>query len=228
MNQRYPFIVVEGLDGTGKTTLRKGLFRLWEGLYGVTPLCVLTTNFLAPYQAGAIVSGKYQPDAANRDSYLSAIAADKQATLERLVLPHRPVRPVIADRWLLSELAFFAVKHAMKVSETYGALATRLTVAPDLTLVLDLETDASMSRAQGRQGDAVRADWDVHDVQSRVRETYEAVVTKPYEFPLLGDVVRLDASRPRSEVLLAAWDVLRERQLVPPLAAHREGGETHD
>ncbi|MEU8571208.1 thymidylate kinase [Streptomyces pathocidini] len=193
----------------------------------VAPLCVLTTNFLAPKQAAAIVSGKYQPDAANRDSYLSAIAADKQATLERLALPQRPVRPVIADRWLLSELAFFSVKHGMKVSETYEALATQLAAAPDLTLVLDLETDTSMSRAQARRGDAVRADWDVHDVQSRVRESYEAVVTKPYEFPLLGDVVRLDARRPRSEVLLAAWDVLRERQLVPPVDTYVERGETH-
>lgn len=134
---------------------------------------------------------------------------------------------MIADRWLLSELAFFAVKHGMRASETYETLAARLTVAPDLTLVLDLETDASMSRAQARQGDAVRADWDVHDVQSRVRETYEAVVSKPDEFPLLGDVVRLDARRPRSEVLLAAWDVLRERQLAPPVAARTKGGETH-
>ncbi|MDT0395098.1 MULTISPECIES: dTMP kinase [Streptomyces] len=227
MNDRYPFIVIEGLDGTGKTTLRKGLFRLWEGLYGVTPLCVLTTNFLAVDQAAAIVTGKYQPNAGNRDAYLSAIAADKRATLERLVLPQRPARPVIADRWLLSELAFFAVKHDMKVSKTYEALATRLTAAPDLTLVLDLETDASMSRAHARQGDAVRADWDVHNVQSRVRETYESVVTKPDGFPLLGDVVRLDARRPRCEVLLAAWDVLRERHLVPSLTAQVEGGENH-
>ncbi|MEV6723589.1 dTMP kinase [Streptomyces xanthochromogenes] len=227
MNNRYPFIVIEGLDGTGKTTLRKGLFRLWEGLYGVTPLCVLTTNFLAADQAAAIVTGKYQPNAGNRDAYLSAIAADKRATLERLVLPQRQVRPVIADRWLLSELAFFAVKHGMRVSETYETLARQLTVAPDLTIVLDLETDASMSRAQARQGDAVRADWDVHHVQSRVRETYEAVITKPDEFPLLGDVVRLDARRPRSEMLLAAWDVLRERQLVPPLVTHTERGEDH-
>lgn len=227
MNHRYPFIVIEGLDGTGKTTLRKGLFRLWEGLYGVTPLCLLTTNFLAVDQATAIVTGKYSPNTENRDAYLSAIAADKQATLERLILPHRATRPVIADRWLLSELAFFAVKHDMRVPETYEALAAGLVGSPDLTLVLDLETDASMRRAQARQGDAVRADWDVRDVQSRVRETYDTVVTKPDGFPLLGEVARLDARRPRPEVLLAAWEVLRERRLVPPLLTQAEGEQNH-
>lgn len=228
MNHRYPFIVIEGLDGTGKTTLRKALFRLWEGLYGVTPLCVLTTNFLAPEAAPDIIGGKYQPNADNRDSYLSAIAADKSATLSRLVLPHLPIRPVIADRWLLSEMAFFAVKHGMKAAETYERLAPELTATPDLTLVLDLETKVSMHRAQSRQGDAVRADWDVHDVQAHVREVYAAVTTVPDTFPRLGRVTRLDARRTRSEVLMSAWDALQDSGLVPQHPASLGGTCLHD
>src|SRR5262245_41432409 len=102
---RYPFIVVEGLDGTGKTTLRKGLFRLFEGLFCITPLAVLTTNFLNAAVSLDLVEGKYQPTPENRDRYLAALTADKQATADRLIAPSLPTRPVIADRWLLSELA---------------------------------------------------------------------------------------------------------------------------
>ncbi|MFF9336856.1 nucleoside/nucleotide kinase family protein [Streptomyces albogriseolus] len=137
-NTRNPFIVVEGLDGTGKTTLRKGLFRLFEGLYRVTPLAVLTTNFLDASVAADLVEGKYQPSADNQYRYLAALAADKQATATRLIAPSLPARPVIADRWLLSELAFFAVKHDRSPKETYPHLAEHLGVIPDLTLVFDI------------------------------------------------------------------------------------------
>ncbi len=213
--QRYPFIAVEGLDGTGKTTLRKGLFRLWEGLFQVTPLCVLTTNFLAPERAGEIVEGKYQPSGRNRAAYLDAIVADKNRTLELLVRPQRLARPVIADRWLLSELAFFAVKHGASATDTYKSLAAGLAEGPDVTLVLELSAADSMRRAKDRAGDAVRADWDVHDVQTAVQAVYAEVTASPEAFPLLGTVVRIDAGQPVAEVLGAAWAALDHLGLTP-------------
>jgi dTMP kinase len=215
MEDRYPFIVIEGLDGTGKTTLRKGLFHLWDGLYRATPLCVLTTNFLDAALAGDIIDGKYSPTPDNRERYLDAIVADKSATIRQLIEPSLPVRPVIADRWMLSEMAFFAVKHGVRPDETYQALAPRLSLAVDMTLVLDMPAEASLVRAHDRAGDATRADWDTLDVQERVRATYEAVVTRPADFPMLGAVVRLDAAADRASVLHQAWTALRDHGLVP-------------
>ncbi|MFD7537492.1 dTMP kinase [Streptomyces sp. NPDC059819] len=214
---RYPFIVVEGLDGTGKTTLRKGLFRLFEGVFRTTPLAVLTTNFLDAAVAGDLVEGKYQPAENNRERYLAALAADKRATAERLIAPCLPERPIIADRWLLSELAFFAVKHDRPPKETYAQLAEHLHVVPDLTLVLDITPDAAMERAAGRQGDATRPDWDVMDIQTRVREVYRGVAEAPAAFPALGKVHRLDAAQDRATVLHTAWEALDRHRLLPPL-----------
>ncbi len=222
MMHRYPFIAIEGLDGTGKTTLRKGLFRLWQGLCDVTPLCLLTTNFLSSEHAGQIVEGKYRPSAENSAPYLSAIVADKKATLQRLVRPQRRARPVIADRWLLSELAFFAVKHGARAQDTYKALADGLAEGPDATLVLELPPADSMQRAKGRAGDAVREDWDVHHVQSAVHEVYADVTGSPRSFPLLGTVVRLDAGGTPAEVLDAAWTALERLGLIPGLPTDNE------
>ncbi|MFH8380138.1 dTMP kinase [Kitasatospora sp. NPDC018058] len=224
MTNRYPFIAIEGLDGTGKTTLRKGLFQLWQCLFDTAPLCVLTTNFLSPEYAGQIVEGKYRPSAANRQAYLSAIVADKTATLQ-LVESQRRARPVIADRWLLSELAFFAVKHGARAEDTYKALAEGLMEGPDATLVLELPATDSMLRAKDRAGDAVRADWDVHHVQSAVQEVYAEVTGSPQSFPLLGTVVRLDASATPAQVLGSAWTALEHLGLIPGLPAD-EGKES--
>jgi dTMP kinase len=212
---RHPFVVIEGLDGTGKTTLRKGLFRLFEGLYQVTPLAVLTTNFLDAGVAFDLVDGKYQPSPENQKPYLAALAADKRATSSRLIGPSLVMRPVIADRWLLSELAFFAVKHDLTPNETYAALATAETAVPDLTFVLDIEPETAMQRAAARSGDATRADWDVLGIQAKVRAVYHDVIGSPALFPALGDVVLLDASHDRADLLYSAWQALHQRGLVP-------------
>ncbi|MFF8880707.1 dTMP kinase [Streptomyces flaveolus] len=208
---RYPFIVVEGLDGTGKTTLRKGLFRLFEGLFRITPLAVLTTNFLNPAVALDLVKGKYQPTEENRDRYLAALAADKQTTADRLIAPCLPTRPVIADRWLLSELAFFAVKHDRAPRETYAQLTEHLHLVPDVTFILDITPETAMERAADRSGDAARPDWDVMEVQSRVREIYQSVADAPSAFPALGKAVRINAAQDRATVLHTAWKALSSR-----------------
>ncbi|AXI78560.1 dTMP kinase [Peterkaempfera bronchialis] len=212
----FPFVVIEGLDGSGKTTLRKGLFRLFDNLYGVTPLSVLTTNWLDPEVAADLVDGKYAPTEANRDRYLAALRADKQATVERLIAPSLPLRPVIADRWLLSELAFFQVKHGQAPADTYAELAGAIDLVPDLTLILEAATSTSMQRAASRgAGDAVRDDWDVVDVQTSVRATYQAITGNPVAFPKIGPTVRIDAAQPRADVLADAWRALLERGLTP-------------
>ncbi|CAL9411072.1 dTMP kinase [Streptomyces sp. enrichment culture] len=212
---RFPFIVVEGLDGTGKTTLRRGLFRLFEGLFGVTPLAVLTTNFLDAAVALDLVEGKYQPTPENRDRYLAALAADKQATADRLIAPSLQARPVIADRWLLSELVFFAVKHGRAPKETYAQLTGQLHLVPDLTFVLDITPETAMERAAGRSGDATRPDWDVMEVQARVREVYQSVADTPGAFPALGRVIRINTVQDRATVLHAAWEALAQHGLLP-------------
>lgn len=225
MEHRYPFIAIEGMDGTGKTTVRKGLFRLWESLYAVTPLCILTTNFLDAGVGGDIVAGKYAPTEANRDHYMEALAADKQATLTRMVGPALPVRPVLSDRWLLSELAFFAAKHSMRPHDTYQRLAARIHRPLDATLVLDLPVEESLARSHARSGDATRSDWDTLDVQQRVRAVYESVLAEPDAFPLLGDVVRIDAADGPAAVLHQVWTSLRDRGLIPASVAVIEGTE---
>ncbi|MFQ6196978.1 dTMP kinase [Streptomyces sp. NPDC000405] len=210
--------MVEGLDGSGKTTLRKGLFRLFENLYGITPLAVLTTNWLAPQAAADLVEGKYRPAPGNRDRYLAALRADKEASVRRLIAPSLSARPVIADRWLISELAFFAVKHGQPPKETYAQLADAIDVPPSLTIVLETATEQSMARAAGRTGgDDVRKDWDVLDVQARVRDTIAEILSSPSAFPKIGPTVRIDASQDRAAVLRDAWDALAERQLTPAL-----------
>ncbi|NES58532.1 thymidylate kinase, partial [Micromonospora sp. PPF5-6] len=75
----------------------------------------------------------------------------------------------------------------------------------------------SLQRAHGRQGDAVRADWDVLDVQARVRQVYTEIVSEPAAYPLLGEVAHIDASASPGGVLDQVWQALIAHDLVPSL-----------
>lgn len=210
----FPFVVIEGLDGSGKTTLRKGLFRLVKLLAGGDCLDILTTNYLLPDRVAALVAGKYDSQPGEVDEYLDALVADKLATQAQLLEPALRTRPVLADRWLLSELSFFAAKHQMGPDETYRRFGEALTRAADMTLVLTVPMEVSMDRAGRRPGEATRADWDVTDVQSAVALTLSEVIGRPSDFPLLGKVVELDASRTPADVLRQAWDALADERLM--------------
>ncbi|MFF5273749.1 hypothetical protein [Streptomyces sp. NPDC000133] len=123
----------------------------------------------------------------------------------------------IADRWLLSELAFFAVKHDRTPKETYAVLTEQLSLVPDLTLVLDITPEAAMQRAAARSGDATRPDWDVLEIQAKVRGIYQSATDAPAAFPALGPVVRINAAQDRATILHTAWQALDEYGLLPDL-----------
>ncbi len=215
--RKFPFIVIEGLDGTGKTTLRKNLYRLFDGIYDVTPLCLLTTNFLDPSAASDIVDGKYNPGPGNAATYMAALRRDKAASVTRLIAPALAERPVIADRWILSEMAFFAVKHGSMPTETYHGLAPAITIPADITFIIDVSTEVAMERASSRLGDAVRADWDVLKIQTSVQQVYTAILETPADYHLLGQIAFLDGNGTSSSVLDSAWSHLLSAGLLPEL-----------
>ncbi|MGY0466618.1 hypothetical protein ACW14Y_41135 [Kitasatospora sp. cg17-2] len=97
-------------------------------------------------------------------------------------------------------------------------MAGAIELVPDLTFVLDAPVSTSIQRVAARtSGDSVREDWDVVDVENRLRDTYLAITEAPSAFPEIGPVVRLDASRPQDGVLADAWSALLERGLTPTL-----------
>lgn len=211
MRRRFPFVAIEGLDGTGKTTLRKGIFRLWSGVGNVTPLCVLGTNHLDVTAAKTLLRGKYSPGSVSLTAYLDAVVADKEATLEQLVRPNLEHRPVICDRWILSDLAFLEARFGLAPLESYTSLQGRISRAPDLTFFLELAPESAVARSSARQGDATRGDWDRIDVQERVLRAYETIVDEADLYPAVGEVVRLDASVQPWRVLHQAWEALTDR-----------------
>lgn len=191
------FIVVEGPEGAGKSTLVK-----WLG----AQLAAAGHRVVAVREPGGTPVAEAARELALRtQGELSAAAELFLILAARADLVDKVIRPalaagdtVLADRFGLSTMAYQVAGRGMPSREV--ALAHGLATGgldPDLTLVLDVPVAVGRSRQQAagkRQDRFERLDDAFHE---RVRNAY-AQARDP-------GVVHLDASQPVGIVQEAAW-----------------------
>ncbi len=116
-------------------------------------------------------------------------------------------RWVLCDRFVAATLAYQGYGRGVDLAtlRLLAGIATRGR-APDLTLLLDIDTDLSRERVRARaseSGEAVdRVEREDAAFHTRVREGYLALARDDATF------VTLDGSMPQSALLTAAWRVL--------------------
>lgn len=213
------FIVIEGIDGAGTTTL---VARAAEALRA-RKLPVYTTCEPSGGPIGSlvrqalgnrfVVPGAFGPHAPGWDTMALLFAADRLDHLDAEISPAlRDGVIVLSDRYDLSSLAYQTAAAGPDEAEVVAARIAwirelnRRARRPDLTLVLDVsdEVAAKRRRARGRPSDL----YEDADLQSRLAAVYaEAEKLVP------GDrLVHVDANRSADEVLadsLAAIDAFR-------------------
>jgi dTMP kinase len=195
------FVVVEGPDGAGKTTLVEGLERRLKA-HGADPLVVREPG------------GTPLAEAARRLAFDPALAASPGAELflvlaARADLVARVIRPalaagrfVLSDRFDLSTEAYQIAGRSLPREEVLSAnrVATG-GLRPDLTIVLDVTVAEARARQVHKERDRMEREADA--LHERVRTTF-ANAAGP-------GVFHLDAARPPESVEMDAWDLLLER-----------------
>ena len=192
-----PFIVFEGLDGSGKSTQsgslsrrlrRRGLPSLLTREPGGTPLGEVLRRWL---------KGRRR---------LSAVAELSLFIAARTQLVQEVVKPaldagvtVVADRYAASTVAYqgygremdLALVHELNRAATGGLI-------PDLTVLLDLAPETALGRKSGELSDAFEtAPSDFH---ARVRKGYLAQAAQDPDRWLV-----LDATQPQRTLSNQVW-----------------------
>ncbi len=200
------FIVLEGVEGAGKTTQVR-LLAEWMGEMGIdhavarepggTPLAEEIRALLLEWKGGEI------PD----ESELFLILAARASFVRELVAPHLEAgRVVIADRFDLSTLAYQGYGRGLDldaVGEANGLATGGL--GPDLYLLLDVEVERGLARRR-RDGDPEdRIEGAGADFLGRVRRGYLETAGQDDRV----EVVEGDAPPDRVQARLRA--ILRER-----------------
>jgi dTMP kinase len=201
MTRRGFFIVLEGPEGSGKSTLVGPLAERMRAS-GVDPLVVREpgSTRAAEIARQALLDPEHPVGPlAELFLYLAARADLVQSTI-------RPAldagRVVLSDRFALSTEAYQMAGRGLDPALVRaGNLAATGGVRPDLTLILDLAPELGQARqlAAGKRQD--RLDRESVDFHRRVVNFYLAVQ---------GEGVRhLDGSLPPDQLLQAAWTEVR-------------------
>jgi dTMP kinase len=207
------FVVVEGPDGAGKSTLAAGLVHRMQRL-GWDPVSVrepggtpaaeaIRAAFLDP-------SNRFAPR-----TELLYICAARAHLVQEVIQPALDAgRAVVGDRYELSTLAYQGAGRGL--DPDIVAQVNRVATAglrPHLTLVLDIPAEVGLDRLRAGTKKHDRLEREDGDFHRRVAAAYLAAT---------GDGVRhLNAVAPPAAVLEAAWTEV----IAAAPATFRTGGK---
>lgn len=197
------FLVVEGSEGAGKSTLVAALAERLRAA-GTDPLLVREPGGTAAAERirAILLEPGMTIDPVSEMYLFLAARADLVSQVIRPALAAG--RVVLADRFELSTEAYQCggrgIARPLFQSANSGATGG---LRPDLTLVLDIPTDIGFSRVSGR-GKLDRMEQAGAEFHARVAEVFRNA-TGP-------GIVHLDATRSPEQVLQGGWDAV-ERTL---------------
>ena len=170
------FVVLEGVDGVGKTT-QVALLAAWLEAHEVPHTLVREPGGTPVSEAiRELVLGRGDLDVSPEAELLLILAA-RAAVVRDVIRPALAEgRVVIADRFALSTLAYQV--HGRGLDEEGVRRALELATGglmPDLTLVLDLPLEASMERTGRDHGGPDRIESEGRAFRRTVREAYLAL-----------------------------------------------------
>ncbi|WP_449461667.1 dTMP kinase [Tardisphaera miroshnichenkoae] len=190
------FITIEGIDGCGKTTQARLLYRrlLREGFDAV-----LTHEPTDGYIGKLIQRLLKKQEEVPAKLLALLFAADRYEHVEKLIVPAlESGKIVICDRYYHSSIAY---QSPMGVNETYVRCINDFAVKPDLAILLRINSKAATARVGKRKHIQYT---EQETIQARVQEKYEELCRE-------GELIPVDAEGNRADVHQKIWTLISQK-----------------
>jgi dTMP kinase len=186
-------VTLEGLDGSGKTTV-------WEALRDAYPDATFTREPTESWY-GEAVERSIKDDDADSLAECFLYMADHADHLSRVIRPAlQDESLVVSDRYVDSRIAYQGAtigEHVRRPMEYLQGIHTAFTVMPDLTLYLDVDVETALGRS------AASNKFERRSHLSTVKDNYERLLdADPDRF------VRIDATNAPETVIERAEDAI--------------------
>ena len=194
IGRRGVLIVIEGIDGSGKTCIAKELFRR------LCSLKISTVYTHEPFTTGFSKTLK-ELSGAIRDSIVEtlALAADRYVHIRSIIEPAlRRGSVVICDRYYYSSIAYQGARGA---DPEWIRIVNRYVIRPDLAIYLDVEPEEGLKRRYG-----MKSEWPQFEtikIIERARQIYLDLVSQ-------GELILVNAMRNFKEVVSDVWSLVEE------------------
>lgn len=180
MNQQGLFIVLEGIDGTGKSTQTQSLAG-WFREQGREVVCSRepTDGPWGRQIRATAATGRLSPE-----DELELFLRDRKQHVEELISPALSAgKVVILDRYYFSTMAYQGCRgfDPAEIRRRNEAFAPK----PDLLFILDLDVDIALSRIGGR-GD-IANEFEKHDALAKCREIFLSLEGEPFVHVIPSD-----------------------------------------
>lgn len=198
MNNKGVFIVIEGLDGSGKTTQARLLAKKLSKKYNI----FLTTE-PSRGKIGSYIREYYLYEKQRLPTDVEALlfAADRLEHVKKELVPALDEgKLVICDRYLHSSLAYQG-SSGLSIDWIRGINSKAL--QPDIGVFIDLAPEVVLKRLNRK-----KSVMETLETQQKVREIYLKFVEN-------GELVRIDGDKPKEDVATNLYSKVTE--MIEPL-----------
>jgi dTMP kinase len=183
VNKKGVFIVIEGLDGSGKTTQAKTLTAKLCSTHNAIYTAEPSNGEIGIFIRNRVLYGEKRPPIA-----IEALlfAADRVEHVQNEILPALAEgRIVVSDRYIYSSLAY---QGSAGLNLDWIKTINEHALKPDLALFIDVDPEAVQARLKSR-----KSIMENLETQRKVREIYQKFIEK-------GELISIDGDKSKKAV----------------------------